>query len=772
MIVSRGGRSIAAGWLALSFGLALLAIPRTVLGADSGADPWPVVSGVVTVSDTALGHTSLGGHHQTTPMVRDGRYMYFIYWRGDDAADPTVYGRKLDLWDVSESGWVGPTRQIFTYRQPIAYNGVHRHPSIVRDGVGNLVALWNWHDLESSDAVDGSGIRSIENPHAPSADPRFGISMRVISNWDQPSSWQPQREIPSRLPNDFGWELCPLGGGDRWSWCGAGMVDITATHDPDSGCSYFVGELGKHAARHDGTFGGEPAGDGFARGLYRICGDARGRRAFDGPYMIVRSDRYPRVMLGSPARLTKGNVFTKGDLKIGRPRPGGRRLHLVWHKHATFVIENELEAESTKCGDPGNDDDAVQWDWDVMYAVSADEGESWCNHAGTRCVGGTVEWNDDAFRIWAGEVEETVPYSWAVDADDNPVVLMNAWNGFLGDFKGDPNDPARYHLDWQPCPDGDAPQTYLQLLHFDAQTDRWETHYVEQYEYFGVPRTCTGACTRHRMFVTPRDEIYLFRERPPRYAKSSDHGQTWTDWVRIDDPDQHHPAHRNDAWHLVVSEDPWNPNLVHVRYQSRGEVYDESTGQAIGGRYHYVNLRVGDDCPPDAPDSDGDGIGDACDNCPTVANGLVQSGEPGLGDQADSDGDGVGDACDNCVDVPNPRIERLNFQTTTGGQLDDDADGTGNACDGNFDQRGSQVGGIDTMLFMRAVGNRRMEDGCGPSRVDSCDRYDIDGEGPVVGGSDVALFRSMIGEPVGARCALCGPPYPNAQLPCDGDACP
>jgi hypothetical protein len=337
MIVSRGGRSIAAGWLALSFGLALLAIPRTVLGADSGADPWPVVSGVVTVSDTALGHTSLGGHHQTTPMVRDGRYMYFIYWRGDDAADPTVYGRKLDLWDVSESGWVGPTRQIFTYRQPIAYNGVHRHPSIVRDGVGNLVALWNWHDLESSDAVDGSGIRSIENPHAPSADPRFGISMRVISNWDQPSSWQPQREIPSRLPNDFGWELCPLGGGDRWSWCGAGMVDITATHDPDSGCSYFVGELGKHAARHDGTFGGEPAGDGFARGLYRICGDARGRRAFDGPYMIVRSDRYPRVMLGSPARLTKGNVFTKGDLKIGRPRPGGRRLHLVWHKPETPV---------------------------------------------------------------------------------------------------------------------------------------------------------------------------------------------------------------------------------------------------------------------------------------------------------------------------------------------------------------------------------------------------------------------------------------------------
>lgn len=81
-------------------------------------------------------------------------------------------------------------------------------------------------------------------------------------------------------------------------------------------------------------------------------------------------------------------------------------------------------------------------------------------------------------------------------------------------------------------------------------------------------------------------------------------------------------------------------------------------------------------CGP-AEDMDGDGVADASDNCPTIANAGQSDGDAdGLGDAcdacpagADTDHDGVCDAIDNCVSVSNAD------------QSDVDGNSAGDLCD-------------------------------------------------------------------------------------------
>ena len=81
--------------------------------------------------------------------------------------------------------------------------------------------------------------------------------------------------------------------------------------------------------------------------------------------------------------------------------------------------------------------------------------------------------------------------------------------------------------------------------------------------------------------------------------------------------------------------------------------------------YHYNPTQtdtngngIGDACEVTI-DTDGDGVPDSQDNCPTIPNTT----------QTDSDGDGIGDACDNCVTIANAT------------QIDTDNDDVGDACD-------------------------------------------------------------------------------------------
>lgn len=114
-------------------------------------------------------------------------------------------------------------------------------------------------------------------------------------------------------------------------------------------------------------------------------------------------------------------------------------------------------------------------------------------------------------------------------------------------------------------------------------------------------------------------------------------------------------------------------------------------------------------------DSDGDGVANTSDNCPTVANAnQLDTDSDGQGDACDTDddGDGVADGSDNCPLAANAD------------QLDSDGDGAGNVCDSDDDNDTVPDGSDNCPL----ASNPDQTDTDGDGAGDACDADD-DGDG-------------------------------------------
>jgi hypothetical protein len=157
-----------------------------------------------------------------------------------------------------------------------------------------------------------------------------------------------------------------------------------------------------------------------------------------------------------------------------------------------------------------------------------------------------------------------------------------------------------------------------------------------------------------------------------------------------------------------------------------------------------------------APDADGDGIPDADDNCPHVSNpGQLDTDGDGLGNACDpdDDNDGAADGSDNCALVANPD------------QTDTDRDGLGNACDPDDDNDGVADASDNCPL----VSNPDQRDADGDGIGDTCDSTPGSSPG-CVGGLGTLQTNPKAGFVVGVRYRARAPSPEGALGFTDGAA--
>jgi hypothetical protein len=242
------------------------------------------------------------------------------------------------------------------------------------------------------------------------------------------------------------------------------------------------------------------------------------------------------------------------------------------------------------------------------------------------------------------------------------------------------------------------------------------------------------------------------------YVRISTNGTTWTNiW-------QNTSTIEDGSWTYYtydISDIADNQSTVYVRFtMGLSDDYWKYCGWNIDG------LEIEGQSCDEQTDTDGDGILDFADNCPSKFNPLQENGDQDLlGDscdncrllsnpsQEDSDGDGLGNGCDNCINAANPLQE------------DEDGDTVGDSCDNCIhvanqsqqNQDGDPVGDACDNCVLAA--NPNQEDVDQDAVGDSCDNC-VDVPNPGQQDGD--------GDQIGDACDwLCGDPDNSGYIDID-----